>query len=107
MFPLGNASPTSTFPDQEVKRIVEEGYSRAQKTLEENRESLVRLAEALLEYETLDGYEIEAIIKGLPLKPKVEAAPDKDSEGQPAKEKTPVHSPLPQLINPKGKPAPA
>ena len=93
--------------DQEVKRIVEEGYTRAQKTLEENRESLVRLAEALLEYETLDSCEIEAIIKGLPLKPKVEAAPDKDSEGQPAKEKTPAHSPLPQLINPKGKPAPA
>jgi len=94
--------------DQEVKRIVEEGYNRAQKTLDENRESLIRLAEALLEYETLDGVEIEAIIKGQPLKPRVESASDKDTEeGQPTREKAPGHSPLPQLINPKGKPAPA
>ena len=94
--------------DQEVKRIVEEGYNRAQTTLDENRETLIRLAEALLEYETLDSVEIEAIIKGLPVKPRVEAASDKDSEeGQPAREKAPGKSPLPQLINPKGKPAPA
>jgi cell division protease FtsH len=93
--------------DQEVKRIVEEGYSRAWKTLDENRESLIRLAEALLEYETLDSWEIEAIIKGQPLKPRVAAASDTDSEGRAAKEKTPGHTPLPQLINPKGKPAPA
>ena len=92
--------------DQEVKRIVEEGYKRAWKTLEENRESLVRLAEALLEYETLDSYDIEAIIKGQPMKPKAAATSDID-EGKPAKEKAPSHSPLPQLINPKGKPAPA
>ena len=93
--------------DQEVKRIVEEGHNRAWKTLEENRETLIRLAEALLEFETLDGCEIEAIIKGQPLKPKPEAASDVDSEGRPAREKAPGHSPLPQLINPKGKPAPA
>jgi hypothetical protein len=87
---------------------VEEGFTRAQKTLDENRDSLIRLAEALLEYETLDGTEIEAIIKGLPMKPRVESVTDKDTEeGQPAREKTPGKSPLPQLINPKGKPAPA
>ncbi len=93
--------------DQEVKRIVEEGHDRAWKTLEGNRETLIRLAEALLEFETLDSCEIEAIIKGQPLKPKPEAASDVDSEGRPAREKAPGHSPLPQLINPKGKPAPA
>ncbi len=93
--------------DREVKRIVEEGHSRAWKTLEVNRDSLVRLAEALLEYETLDSWEIEAIIKGQPLKPKEAVSSDTDSEGRPAREKTTGHSPLPQLINPKGKPAPA
>jgi cell division protease FtsH len=94
--------------DQEVKRIVEEGFTRAQKTLDDNRDGLTRLAEALLEYETLDGVEIETIIKGLPMKPRVESVSDKDTEeGQPAREKTPGKSPLPQLINPKGKPAPA
>jgi cell division protease FtsH len=93
--------------DREVKRIVEEGYLRAWNCLESNKEGLIRLAEALLEYETLDSWEIEAIIKGQPLaKPK--AAATADSEESPAKEKTaPPHGPLPQLINPKGKPAPA
>jgi cell division protease FtsH len=93
--------------DREVKRIVEEGYNRAWKTLEMNRESLVRLAEGLLEYETLDSWEIEAIIKGQPLKPKEATPSGTDSEGHTAREKAPGHSPLPQLINPKGKPAPA
>jgi cell division protease FtsH len=94
--------------DHEVKRIIEEGYSRAVKTLEENRDSLTRLAEALLEYETLDSCDIEAIVKGQPLKRRAPTADtDTDSEGRPVLEKTPSHSPLPQLINPKGKPAPA
>ncbi len=94
--------------DQEVKRIVEQGYARASKTLEENRESLIRLAEALLEYETLDSCDIEAIIKGQPLKAKPEASSDVD-DGKTAKEKekNSGHTPLPQLMNPKGKPAPA
>ncbi len=93
--------------DQEVKRIVEEGYGRAWKTLEVNSEILIRLAEALLEFETLDSWEIEAIVKGQPVVRPKAAASDVDSEGRSVKEKVPGHSPLPQLINPKGKPAPA
>ena len=95
--------------DQEVKRIVQEAYDRAYSLLEANKESLVRLAEALLEYETLDSWEIEAIIKGRPLERQDKPAPsDIDSSGRPVKEKAPgAHPSLPQLINPKGKPAPA
>ena len=95
--------------DQEVKRIVQEGYDRAYSLLEANREALVRLAEALLEYETLDSWEIEAIINGQPLERQDRPAPsDVDSSGRPVKEKSPgTHPSLPQLINPKGKPAPA
>ena len=86
---------------------MEEGYNRATRILEENRESLTRLAEALLEYETLDSCDIEAIIKGQSLKSKTAISSDTDSEGESAREKAPGSSPLPQLINPKGKPAPA
>ncbi len=93
--------------DHEVKRIVEEGYSLAWKTLENNRETLVRLAESLLEFETLDSCDIEAIIKGQPLKTKTAISSDSDSEGKPEKEKPSEDASLPQLINPKGKPAPA
>jgi cell division protease FtsH len=93
--------------DHEVKRIVEEGYNRAMRLLEENRDGLIRVAEALLEYETLEGSEIDMIVKDQPLnRPKV-ASNDEDSQDRSAQEKIPGHSPLPQLIAPKGKPAPA
>ena len=93
--------------DQEVKRIVDENYSHAWTTLESNKETLIRLAEALLEFETLDSWKIEALVKGRPIAQPKAAASDIDSEGRPVKEKMPSHSPLPQLINPTGKPAPA
>jgi len=48
--------------DEEVRRIVEEQYERARKVIKENRDKLDRLAEALLERETLDSEEIQAAI---------------------------------------------
>jgi cell division protease FtsH len=93
--------------DQEVKRIVEEGYQRATAILESNREVLVHLAEALLEYETLDAHEIEAIIKGKQFEKGSGVPVTPDAEKPVVKELAPGPSPLPQLINPKGKPAPA
>jgi cell division protease FtsH len=50
--------------DAEVKRIVMEGYDRANKALRGNVEQLKRIAEALLEYETIDGEDIDVIIGG-------------------------------------------
>ncbi len=46
--------------DEEVRRIVSEQHERARKTIRENREMLDRLANALLERETLDSEEIGA-----------------------------------------------
>jgi cell division protease FtsH len=48
--------------DQEVRRIVEENYQRSYRLLSENIEVLHRLAQALLEKETLDGRDIDKII---------------------------------------------
>jgi cell division protease FtsH len=94
--------------DQEVKRIIQDGFNRAMAILEANRDGLVRLAEALLEYETLSIEEIEMAIKGLPLERPAQAPVDGSSDGETVKEKTPGTQPsLPQLVNPKGKPAPA
>jgi len=53
--------------DQEVKKIVTAQYDRAKKIIDENRDTLIRLAECLLERESLDGVEIRRIIAGLPL----------------------------------------
>ncbi len=50
--------------DEEVKRIIEEEHARARDVLNEHRETLNKLAHALLERETLDQGEITAIIEG-------------------------------------------
>jgi cell division protease FtsH len=50
--------------DKEVFRIVSEGNEKALKILRENGDALKRLAEALLEHETIDGAEVELVVKG-------------------------------------------
>jgi len=49
--------------DEEVKRIVMDAYNRAKRLLEENMNALNMLAKTLLEKETLDGAEIDKILK--------------------------------------------
>lgn len=50
--------------DNEIRRIIQESYERTRKILKENRESLVKVAEALLERESLDGAEIRKMVFG-------------------------------------------
>jgi len=50
--------------DAEVRRIIEETYSQAKKILTEKLEDLHALARGLLEYETLTGEEIKALLRG-------------------------------------------
>jgi cell division protease FtsH len=49
--------------DSEVRSIIDAAYARAKEILVTNRDKLVALAQALLEYETLDAAEIEEIIE--------------------------------------------
>ena len=46
-----------------VHKIVNGAYERAKKILEENRTKVELIASALLEYETLDGSQVEEIVK--------------------------------------------
>jgi cell division protease FtsH len=48
--------------DAEVKRIIDQAHERAKKILTENRDSLERLAKRLIEVETLEGDELEALL---------------------------------------------
>jgi len=64
--------------DEQVKKLVQTGYDRARKAIEDKSDALIRVAEALLEREVLDGAEVNQIIDGLPLAPR--AAKSKDSE---------------------------
>jgi cell division protease FtsH len=55
---------TAELIDAEVKRLVLEGYEKAKQILTERRDDLEKVAQALLEYETLTGEEIRKAIAG-------------------------------------------
>jgi len=50
--------------DIEMRRIVDQGYARANDILSSSIDELHRLAKGLLEYETLTGDEINLLLKG-------------------------------------------
>jgi cell division protease FtsH len=55
---------TAVAIDEEVRRLVIGGYERAKTLLTGHREALIRIAEALLERESLDATEIQMLIAG-------------------------------------------
>jgi len=54
---------TATKIDEEVERFLNDAYVRAEKMIAENRERLELLVEHLLEAETMDGRDVEDLIK--------------------------------------------
>jgi cell division protease FtsH len=59
--------------DKEVRRIIDECYSRARAVLTEHKETLDRIAKALLERELLQGDELDTLIAGQPMLPDIPA----------------------------------
>ena len=57
---------TKELIEEEVKRFIQQGYDQAHAILTERREDWDRLAQGLLEYETLTGEEIKRVMKGEP-----------------------------------------
>jgi len=49
--------------DNEVKRIIDEAYKTANEIIETHRDKLELIARALLEFETLDGTQVEEIVR--------------------------------------------
>ncbi|MFY9221838.1 MAG: ATP-dependent zinc metalloprotease FtsH [Blastocatellia bacterium] len=79
--------------DQEVKRIILEQYNRAKQIIVENKDALVRLAEALLEHESLDAIQIRRVIAGLPLDDS-SVSLSKDKDDKPEQQKPSVLRPI-------------
>lgn len=50
--------------DREVYGIIDSGYKTALQILSDGRDALDRLAQALLEFETIDGHEVEMLVNG-------------------------------------------
>ncbi len=87
---------TKELIEEEVKRLIDEAYQSAKKILSERREEWERLAQGLLEYETLTGEEIARVIRGEP--------PDAgDDEGRAVEASTPSLTAIPKT-RPKSSP---
>src|SRR5215204_5308433 len=94
--------------DEQVKKIVTAQFERAKAIIEENRDTMIRLAECLLERESLDGIEIRRIVAGLPLNENPPVDSGNHDEDRPQL-KEPSAKPLKPILPPitGGNPAPA
>ena len=95
--------------DTEVRRLVDEGYQRACKLISDNRDKLELIANALLEYETLDGQQVEDIVrtgKFNPPKPPNDVDPPKGADAATPTSDLPKKD-KPSLDEGLGDPAPA
>ncbi|HVM76468.1 MAG TPA: ATP-dependent zinc metalloprotease FtsH [Candidatus Saccharimonadales bacterium] len=83
--------------DKEVKRIVSEAYEKARDLLGTNRDTLDRIAQALLEREVLDANEVKLLMEGktLPEKPRT-----------PPPQAPPAPGTDPKVVRPELRPAP-
>jgi cell division protease FtsH len=100
---------TSQEIDAEVKRIIDDGYKVARRLIDENRDKLEIIANALLEYETLEGAQVVEIIQTGRLTPPPPKPNVDPPMGAPAGTTLPeIPKPLPPKLDPGlGTPAPA
>ena len=84
--------------DKEVKRIVNGGYEAAKALLVKNRETLERVALALLEREVIDANEVKLLMEGKPLPEKPRTPPTPPPQAAPGTD--------PKVVRPELRPAP-
>jgi len=84
--------------DKEVKRIVSGAYEKAQSIVQSNRDTLERIALALLEREVLDANEVKMLMEGKTLPEKPRTPPPPPPQGAPTTD--------PKVVRPELRPAP-
>jgi len=52
--------------DEEIRRFISEAHEKAKSILTQHKDTLIRLAKKLIEVETLEGEELEAVLSGVP-----------------------------------------
>jgi len=78
---------TARIIDEEIKRLIDEAYTDAERMLDEHWEKVVSIAEALLKYETLTGEDIKRIMAGERLdKPTVAELLENEAKKKPAQQ---------------------
>jgi cell division protease FtsH len=66
--------------DQEVRKLVNSGYTMAKQVISDNRDTLEKIARALIEREVLDANEIKLLVEGQELPP-VQPPPTSKDDG--------------------------
>jgi len=64
---LSISASTKELIEEEVKRLIDTGYEVAHKIITKKKKEFERLAQGLLEYETLTGDDIKKVVKGIAL----------------------------------------
>jgi cell division protease FtsH len=75
---------TAQLIDGEIRSIVDKNYQRAKQIIQENIAALHRLTDALLQYETIDGVEVDQLIRGeaiVRVKPEPKSDPKPEGGG--------------------------
>jgi cell division protease FtsH len=96
--------------DAEIRKIVTTQYARAMAILTEHRPALEQIAEGLMEYETLDGDDIDTLLRGGKLQRPISAAAKKRAEASSApadaeERKRPILPPMTPKKDPSPEPA--
>jgi cell division protease FtsH len=69
--------------DREVRRIIDGQYSIARKLIEDNKDKMHAMARALLDWETIDGEQIDDIMDGRPPRPPKDWTPSSGKSSGP------------------------
>jgi cell division protease FtsH len=94
---------TATLIDEEIKRLIDESHKRALDLLRTRKDVLDRLAEALVERETIDTAELEMLVESKPLPPIERPKPEPRAPEPTDEKKTKSAAPKPK-IDPLGGP---
>ncbi|HQK88620.1 MAG TPA: ATP-dependent zinc metalloprotease FtsH, partial [Acidobacteriota bacterium] len=97
---------TAELIDQEVQQLVRASYTEATSLVEQHREAMERIAQALLEFEVLDAEEVEMAIRGETIVKHKERTASKPTDSKPTDTKQ-EEEVVPGIITTKEGPAPA
>ena len=76
---------TAKMIDDEVRKVVDECYKTAYRILEDNRDKLDAMADALMQYETIDTDQIDDIMEGRDVRPPKDSGDQNGDSGLKAK----------------------
>ena len=76
--------------DQEVRKIIEAAHAKAKEIIEANKADVIKIAETLLEKETITAEEIDAVLAGKKVEEQPKVEEEKPAEKKPAAKKAPA-----------------